>query len=176
MLRSAVGMTHVLQSRLVMDYITSHFAFIVLGYHLDSYRVVRKWGRGAKSPPTQVTTLIPKTNPVSPPAASCQHPVLNSELVIPTTVTSSMLVAAGEYKHFNCNRYFICWQTISRFKNSNVRGHIAYFNQDFGRKPYGLRLGDKIHIWNYIYRQTGPIFYLFLKHVAWDACARRGIK
>ncbi len=33
MLRSALGMTHVLQSRLVMDYTTSYFPLIVLGYH-----------------------------------------------------------------------------------------------------------------------------------------------
>ena len=32
MLRSAVGKTHVLRSRLVMDYTTSHLPLIVLGY------------------------------------------------------------------------------------------------------------------------------------------------
>ncbi len=31
-LRSAVGKTHVLRSRLVMNYNTSHFSLIVLGY------------------------------------------------------------------------------------------------------------------------------------------------
>ncbi len=44
MLRSAVGMTHVLRSRLVMDYATSYFPLIVLGYseidqiHLTPYK------------------------------------------------------------------------------------------------------------------------------------------
>ncbi len=38
MLRSAVGMTHVLRSGLVMDYATSYFPLIVLGNHLDSNR------------------------------------------------------------------------------------------------------------------------------------------
>ncbi len=37
-LRSAVGMTHVLRSRLVMDYTTSYFPLIVLGYHFDFNR------------------------------------------------------------------------------------------------------------------------------------------
>ena len=37
-LRSAVGKTHVLRSRLVMIYTTSHFPLIVLGYPLDSKR------------------------------------------------------------------------------------------------------------------------------------------
>ena len=32
LLRSAVGKTHVLQSRLVMNYATSYFPLIVLGY------------------------------------------------------------------------------------------------------------------------------------------------
>ncbi len=32
MLRSAVGKTHVLRSRLVMDYTTSYFPLIVLGF------------------------------------------------------------------------------------------------------------------------------------------------
>ncbi len=36
MLQSAVGKTHVLRSGLVMDYTTSYFPFIVLGYPLDS--------------------------------------------------------------------------------------------------------------------------------------------
>ena len=35
-LRSAVGKTHVLRLRLVMNYTTSHFPLIVLGYPLDS--------------------------------------------------------------------------------------------------------------------------------------------
>ncbi len=38
LLRSAVGKTHVLRSRLVMNYTTSYFPFIVLGYPLDSKR------------------------------------------------------------------------------------------------------------------------------------------
>ena len=38
MLRSAVGMAHVLWSRLVMNYTTSYFPLIVLGYPLDSKR------------------------------------------------------------------------------------------------------------------------------------------
>ncbi len=38
MLRSAVGKTHVLRSRLVMEYTTSYFPLIVLGYRLDSKR------------------------------------------------------------------------------------------------------------------------------------------
>ena len=33
LLQSAVGMTHVLWSRLVMDYAASYFPLIVLGYH-----------------------------------------------------------------------------------------------------------------------------------------------
>ncbi len=37
-LRSVVGMAHVLRSRLVMDCTTSHFPLIVLGYPLDSKR------------------------------------------------------------------------------------------------------------------------------------------
>ncbi len=36
MLRSAVGKTHVLRSRLVMDYTTSYFPLIVFGYPSDS--------------------------------------------------------------------------------------------------------------------------------------------
>ncbi len=36
MLRSAVGKTYVLRLRLVMDYTTSHFPLILLGYPLDS--------------------------------------------------------------------------------------------------------------------------------------------
>ncbi len=36
MLWSVVGMAHVLRSRLVMDYTTSYFPLIVLGYPLDS--------------------------------------------------------------------------------------------------------------------------------------------
>ncbi len=36
LLRSAVGMTHVLQSRHVMDYTTSYFPLMVLGYHSGS--------------------------------------------------------------------------------------------------------------------------------------------
>ena len=35
-LRSAVGKTHVLRSGLVMNYATSYFTLIVLGYPLDS--------------------------------------------------------------------------------------------------------------------------------------------
>ncbi len=35
-LRSAVGKTYVLRSRLVVNYTTSHFPLIVLGYPLDS--------------------------------------------------------------------------------------------------------------------------------------------
>ena len=35
LLRSAVGMAHVLQSGLVMGYTTLYFPLIVLGYHLD---------------------------------------------------------------------------------------------------------------------------------------------
>ncbi len=38
LLRSAVGKTHVLRSGLVMDYTTSYFPLIVLGYPLDSKR------------------------------------------------------------------------------------------------------------------------------------------
>ncbi len=38
LLRSAVGKTHVLRSGLVMDYTTSYFPVIVLGYPLDSKR------------------------------------------------------------------------------------------------------------------------------------------
>ena len=38
MLRSTVGKTHVLRSGLVMDYTTSYFPLIVLGYPLDSKR------------------------------------------------------------------------------------------------------------------------------------------
>ncbi len=38
MLRSAVGKTHVLRSGLVMNYTTSYFPLIVLGYPLDSKR------------------------------------------------------------------------------------------------------------------------------------------
>ncbi len=38
MLRSAVGKTHVLRSGLVMDYTTSYFPLIVLGYPLDPKR------------------------------------------------------------------------------------------------------------------------------------------
>ncbi len=44
LLRSAVGMTHVLRSRLVMDYTTSYFPLIVLGYHLDSKRSYGPYG------------------------------------------------------------------------------------------------------------------------------------
>ncbi len=36
LLRSAVGKTHVLRSRLVMNYTTSYFPLVVLGYPLDS--------------------------------------------------------------------------------------------------------------------------------------------
>ncbi len=38
MLQSAVGKTHVLRSGLVMNYVTSYFSLIVLGYPLDSKR------------------------------------------------------------------------------------------------------------------------------------------
>ena len=38
LLRSAVGKTHVLRQGLVMDYTTSYFPLIVLGYPLDSKR------------------------------------------------------------------------------------------------------------------------------------------
>ena len=41
MLRTAVGMTHVLRSGLVMD-CTSYFPLIVLGYHLDSRHTVSR--------------------------------------------------------------------------------------------------------------------------------------
>ncbi len=37
LLQSAVGKTRVLRSRLVMNYTTSHFPLIVLGYPLDTY-------------------------------------------------------------------------------------------------------------------------------------------
>ena len=37
-MRSVVGMAHVLRSRLVMDYTTSYFPLIMLGYPLDSKR------------------------------------------------------------------------------------------------------------------------------------------
>ncbi len=43
MLRSAVGKTHVLRSRLVMYYTTSYFPLIVLGYPLDSKRSYGPW-------------------------------------------------------------------------------------------------------------------------------------
>ncbi len=38
MLRSAVGMAHVLRSGLVMGYTTSYLPLIVLGYRLDPNR------------------------------------------------------------------------------------------------------------------------------------------
>ena len=38
LLRSVVGKTHVLRKGLVMDYTTSYFPLIVLGYPLDSKR------------------------------------------------------------------------------------------------------------------------------------------
>ena len=36
LLRSAMGKTHILRSRLVMDYTTSYFPLIMLGYPLES--------------------------------------------------------------------------------------------------------------------------------------------
>ena len=44
LLPSAVGMAHVLRSRLVMDYTTSYFPLIVLEYPLDSKRSYGSFG------------------------------------------------------------------------------------------------------------------------------------
>ncbi len=77
-LRSAVGKTHVLRSRLVMNYTTSYFPLIVLGYPLDSKR-----------------SSLPKPDTLCP--GACDFPTQGHVVIFGPIICQSRLVPPSSY-------------------------------------------------------------------------------